>query len=233
LPDRDYALLAPRLHHVEAASHQTLYDPSGDKIGEAYFPCRRSLLSYVVRAADGREVDAILIGSEGAVGQINGPAYSRIVVKLRGPIVRASPADLEAAKRKSPALRDVLARQSDYLLAQALQTTACNAVHSIEQRTAKRILKIVKRIGEPVVPFTHEQLAAIVGARRSYISRVIETLKKEGVVATSRGAILVRDPAGLQARSCRCDQLLDAYFEVRPRRTLTKRRRRSGSGFRA
>ena len=81
------------------------------------------------------------------------------------------------------------------MLAQIFQSTACNAIHSIEQRTAKWIISAMERTdGDDVVPLTHEQLATLLGVGRSYTSRVIQTFKAEGVLETRRGSILVRNP---------------------------------------
>jgi CRP-like cAMP-binding protein len=53
-------------------------------------------------------------------------------------------------------------RYADFLFAQALQSAACNAGHSNEQRAARCILSVRQRTGD-VVPLTHEQLASMLG----------------------------------------------------------------------
>ena len=69
------------------------------------------------------------------------------------------------------------------MLAQIFQSTACNAIHSIEQRTAKWIISAMERTdGDNSVPLTHEQLSTLLGVGRSYTSRVIQTFKAEGVL---------------------------------------------------
>jgi DNA-binding FadR family transcriptional regulator len=94
------------------------------------------------------------------------------------------------------------------------QSTACNAIHSIEQRTAKWIVSAMERTdGDGLVPLTHEQLATLLGVGRSYASRVIQTFKAEGVLETRRGAILVRNREALQARSCLCNEAVKDHFE--------------------
>ena len=215
LSEHDFALLEPHLEYVELPSNQVLYNP-GDDVDVAYFPCGPSLASHIVSIEDGREVEAILIGREGAVGALvcRGylPAYSRAVVKFGGPFVRMSVEKLEAAKLRSPSLRDAFTRYATCLVAQLLQSTACNAVHSIEQRAAKWISSTMERIGGNLVPLTHEQLATMLGVGRSYASRVILALKEEGIVETRRGAILVRNRAALIRRSCRCDASVVAHF---------------------
>ena len=106
------------------------------------------------------------------------PAYTRIAVKFGGPFVRLPIGKLDAAKANSPSMRNIFARYADCMLAQIFQSTACNAIHSIEQRTAKWIISAMERAdGDDVVPLTHEQLATLLGVGRSYTSRVIQTLQ--------------------------------------------------------
>src|SRR6202048_855474 len=144
----DFALIAPHLLQEEAEASNLLYNP-GDNVDTVHFPCGPSLATFVVPNEDGRDVETILVGREGAVGGIVSegflPAYTRICVKFGGPFARINVAKLEAAKLRSPSLRNVFARYADCMLAQIFQSTACNAVHSIEQRTAKWIISAMER----------------------------------------------------------------------------------------
>ncbi len=213
----DFALIAPYLVHEEAGASELLYNP-GDDVEIVHFPCGPSLATYLVSNEDGRDVETILVGREGAVGGIVSegylPAYTRIMVKFGGPFVRLHVGKLDAAKIKSATLRNVFARYADCMLAQIFQSTACNAIHSIEQRTAKWIIAAIERTeGEDVVPLTHEQLATMLGVGRSYTSRVIQTFKAEGVLETRRGSILVRDREALRSRACLCNESVKNHFE--------------------
>ena len=213
----DFALIAPYLVHEEAGASELLYNP-GDDVEIVHFPCGPSLATYLVSNEDGRDVETILVGREGAVGGIVSegylPAYTRIMVKFGGPFVRLHVGKLDAAKIKSATLRNVFARYADCMLAQIFQSTACNAIHSIEQRTAKWIIAAIERTeGEDVVPLTHEQLATMLGVGRSYTSRVIQTFKAEGVLETRRGSILVRDREALRIRACLCNESVKNHFE--------------------
>jgi DNA-binding transcriptional regulator YhcF (GntR family) len=212
----DYALIEPDFEHSIAAQDDLLYNP-GDAVEIVHFPCGPSLVSYLVPNEDGRDVETILVGREGAVGGIVShghlPAYSRIIVRFGGPFVMVSVARLEAAKEKSATLRDLFARYADCLLAQIFQSTACNATHSIEQRTAKWIISTMEHTGEMLVPLTHEQLAAMLGVGRSYASRVLQAFKAEGILETRRGALLVLDRAALDAKSCPCNDSVKTHFE--------------------
>ena len=213
----DFELLEPHLAHEASPAGGLLYNP-GDDVDTVHFPCGPSLVSFMVPNEDGRDVETILIGREGAVGGIVSqgslPAYTRIMVKFGGPFVRLQVRKLEAAKLKSATLRNVFARYADCLLAQIFQATACNAIHSIEQRTAKWIISAMERTnGEDVVPLTHEQLATLLGVGRSYTSRVIQSFKAEGVLETRRGSILVRNRDALRIRACLCNESVKNHFE--------------------
>jgi hypothetical protein len=213
----DFALIAPHLAEVDAIAGDVLYGP-GDNVEIVHFPCGPSLVSYLVANEDGRDVETILIGREGAVGGIVSqgylPAYTRIMVKFTGPFVRLSIGKLDAAKSKSATLSNIFARYADCMLAQIFQSTACNAIHSIEQRTAKWILSAMERTdGDDVVPLTHEQLATLLGVGRSYTSRVIQIFKAEGILETRRGSIVVRNPDTLKNRSCLCNEAVKSHFD--------------------
>jgi len=213
----DYALIAPHLAQDETEAGELLYSP-GDDVQIVHFPCGPALASYLVPSEDGRDVEAILVGREGAVGGIVSqgflPAYTRISVKFGGPFAHMPVSKLEAAKLQSKTLRNVFARYADCMLAQMFQSTACNAIHSIEQRTAKWIISAMERTGDAdTVPLTHEQLATLLGVGRSYTSRIMQSFKAERILETRRGAILVRDFPGLTRRSCHCNEAVKSHFE--------------------
>jgi hypothetical protein len=213
----DYALIAPHLSQSDSAAADLLYSP-GDDVQTVHFPCGPALASYLVPNEDGRDVETILVGREGAVGGIVSqgflPAYTRIVVKFGGPFAHMAIGKLDAAKLQSKTLRNVFARYADCMMAQMFQSTACNAIHSIEQRTAKWIISAMERTDDAdTVPLTHEQLATLLGVGRSYTSRVIQSFKAEAILETRRGAIRVRDVDGLKQRSCLCNEAVKTHFE--------------------
>ena len=217
LRDQDYALIVPHLVEAEQAANELLYNP-GDDVDMVYFPCASTLVSFLVSNEDGRDVETILVGREGAVGGIVShgrlPAYCRIVVKYGGPFVRLPVSVLEAAKAQSSTLRYLFARYADCLLAQMFQSAACNAIHSIEQRAAKWITSAMERTGDHTVPLTQEQLASMLGVGRSYTSRVIQTFKADGILQTRRGSLVVRDLDALKARACRCNESVTSHFDT-------------------
>lgn len=213
----DYALLAPRLQVRERLANDLLYSP-GQNVEHIYFPCGPGLVSYQVTNEDGRDVETVLVGKEGAVGGLvslgNLPAYCRILVKYPGEIAQMPVSVLTEAKVRSRSLERLFARYADCLLAQIFQSTACNAIHSIEQRTAKWILAAMDRTGDHVLPLTHEQLAGMLGVGRSYTSRVIQTFKAERILETRRGALHINDFDALRAKSCLCNESVKSHFDA-------------------
>jgi CRP-like cAMP-binding protein len=213
----DYGLLQPSLEAWEAPAQALLYDP-GDNVETIYFPCGSSVASFLVSSEDGRDVETVLVGREGAVGGIVShghlPAFTRVKVQLAGTFMRLRVTDLEAAKRRSLTLRNFFARYADCLLAQVFQSTACNAIHTIEQRAAKWIIATMERTGQPSILLTQEQLAAMLGVGRSYASRVMQSFRAESILETRRGTIAVRDTAALERRACRCNEAVKTHFET-------------------
>jgi len=216
LADRDYALISAELTAEQYTAGDVLYHP-GDNVEVVHFPCGPSMVSFLIGGEDGRDVETVLIGREGAVGGIVSqgylPAYSRVVVKFGGAFVCLRVADLDAAKEKSPALRHVFARYADCLLAQIFQSTACNAVHSIEQRIAKWMIAAADRTGDDVVPFTHEGLAAMIGAGRSHTTRVLHDFRLKGLVETRRGSVRICNHGALRKLACACNDLVKGHFD--------------------
>jgi hypothetical protein len=213
----DYALIAGQIEPWTGAHNVRLYSP-GENVDCVYFPCGPSLVSFLVVNGSGRDVESLLIGREGAVGGIVSeghlPAYTQMVVQSPGPFVRLKTEDLSAAKEKSRSFQALFARYADCLLAQMFQSNSCNAVHSIEQRTAKWILSAMERTGESHVALTQDKLAAMIGVGRTYASKVINSFRKEKILESRRGVLFVSDVEALKAKSCNCNDLVKAHFET-------------------
>jgi CRP-like cAMP-binding protein len=212
----DAAILDPLLEPWIGRRGEIIYEP-GDTVRWVYFPCASSMISYLVVLQNGMGVEAALVGREGAIGGIVSrgrlPAFARAEVQFPGPFMRMAVADLEDAKQRSATLGNLFARYADCMMAQILQSVACNAAHSIEQRTAKWLLSAVERTGGPDIPLTQDQLAAMLGVGRSYISRVLRTFKQRGIVEIRRGSLAIRSLDSLRAMACECNDRVRDHFE--------------------
>lgn len=216
LPSVDRMLLQPNMRRLSLDAGTVLYEP-GDHVRYVYFPCGPALVSFMVLLADGRGVETALIGREGAVGGIVSqgrlPAYARAMVQYPGDFLRMETSDLEAAKHQSISLRHLFARYADCVVAQIFQSVACNAAHTIEQRAAKWLIAAIDRTGNHEVPLTQEQLAAMLGVGRSYVSRIIQGFKARGILETRRGGIRVRDMDALAGTTCNCNNAVRSHFD--------------------
>lgn len=217
LNEKDKVLLIPHFKEITVERGQVLYEP-GDDVKYAYFPCDQTLVSFLVLLEDGRGIETALVGREGAVGGIvsNGrlPAYCRAAVQFPGKMLRVECIVLEEVKMQSMTVRYLFARYSDCLLSQIFQSVACNATHTIEQRTAKWLVAALERTGDHIIPLEQEQLASMLGVGRSYISRVIKNLKIRGVIEPMRGKLRVHSLDDLKALACGCNDMVNHHFDT-------------------
>jgi CRP-like cAMP-binding protein len=216
LRPEEFDLLRPSLESFDMDRGTVLHEP-GDQVEHAFFPCGGALASYVVVLGSGASVETALIGREGAIGGIvsqgHVPAYSRAVAVIGGEFLRIDLNALEEAKTRSLRVRHLFARYADCLLAQIFQSVACNAAHKIEQRAVRWLVTAMDHTGDHEVPLTQEQLASMLGVGRSYVSRVIQILKQQGVLATRRGGLIVMDAEKLASLSCGCHDAVRRHFE--------------------
>ncbi len=187
----------------------------GDQVKSSLFPMDSTMISMAVELSGGRSVEVASIGREGAVGGIiscgQAPAFTRAKVLVAGPALRVPMHALEDAKRRSSFISNLFCRFSDYLLAQVMQSVACNAFHSIPQRAARWLLHAQDRAGDRI-QLTQEALAGLLGVQRTTVNAVIQTLQSEGLIATGRGVITVIDRAGLKREACECYERLEDHF---------------------
>lgn len=215
LPPEAFALVEPYLERVPLAAGRVLAEP-GDDVTHAHFPCEGTAIALVTVMADGRAAEAALIGCEGAAGVIisagDKPAFARAQVQVPGSALRLEAARLEEAKLASPVVRDIISRYADALLAQVLQSVACNGLHPVEARTCRWLLTMQDRAGSPELPLTQEHLAEQLGVRRTTVTRVMAELQAAGAIRHSRGKVVVVNRSRLERASCECYQAVRDHF---------------------
>ena len=207
-------LLEPYGKIVELKAGQTAM-PRGEQVTSSLFPIGPTLISLEIELSGGRTVEAAMIGLRGAVGGIvscgQAPAFSRAVVLVSGQAFKVPMEALEDAKKRSPFIANLFCRFSDYLLAQVMQSVACNAYHSIPERAARWLLHAQDRTGDRI-ELTQQALADLLGVQRTTVNAVIQSLEQDGVISTGRGVIQVTDRDGLKRRSCECYDRVEDHF---------------------
>ena len=218
LRDNDRNRLVPHMRVFDLQPGDVL-QRAGEAVTETWFPCGAALASYTVSTnANDNAVEVALIGREGAVGGIvsNGslPSYSTATVRNSGKFLRIKTSALEHAKIDSIHLRHWFSRYSDCLLAQVFQTAACNAEHTIIQRSAKWLVAARRRTGSRELEMTQEQLAELLGVGRTFVTRTISKLRAQGYIQTRRGVIAIINETGLSELSCNCTLAIDKHFDA-------------------
>ena len=78
------------------------------------------------------------------------------------------------------------------------------AIERVEQRLARILLRLMKISGEPreegtliTLPLTRQDLADMAGTTVETTIRTLSRMRREGLIGTVRGRLLVRDPARL------------------------------------
>lgn len=207
LPRADRDRLIPTLEVVQLKLKVMLHKP-GDAVPFVYFP-GGGFCSIVAVLEDGSMVEVATIGREGAVGVISALDDSR---SAEGAMVQGAtdrcyrmPADVFRAEMdRRGSFYAVMTRYSNALVGFIMQSTACNAVHTIEKRLARWLLMAHDRMQSNAFPLTQEFVAMMLGATRPTVTVVAGTLQRAGLITYHRGVVTIVDRKRLERASCEC-----------------------------
>jgi CRP-like cAMP-binding protein len=211
----DLDAIRPHLETIDLPQETVLFE-DGDPISRVYFP-HRGIISLVVDLASGDTIETAMIGRDSVVGgasAIDGKVFlNRAVVQVVG-AASVVPADrLCHAAAQSADLRAILIRHEQAILAQAQQSAACNATHTLEARLARWLLRCRDLLDSEDIPLTQELIAQMLGVRRASVTIVASTLQQAGVIAYKRGHIRVQDVEGLKESACECYETLRSHAD--------------------
>ena len=154
-------------------------------------------------------VEVATVGREGMVGTSAvldvTPVHSISMVQGETEICYRMPA--EAFRREMDrrgVFSELVMRYAQALVGFMMQSTACNAVHSVEQRLARWLLMARDRMESEAFPLTQEFVAMMLGASRPSVTVVAGTLQKAGLITYHRGQVKIVDADRLEAASCEC-----------------------------
>jgi CRP-like cAMP-binding protein len=206
LPPHDFSLLAPHLRMIGLERGVMLHDV-GEEIEHVYFP-HTGMVSLVAVMLSGATVETATIGRGGVIGISAGLGarwtFGRAVVQLPGTAARMSGAQFHAAANQSQAIRDLIVRYNDLLLAQVQQSVACNALHALEARLCRWLLQTHDCIDGDTIPLTQEFLGQMLGVRRTTVTIAARLLQSAGLIHYRRGLIHIADRKALEDLSCEC-----------------------------
>jgi CRP-like cAMP-binding protein len=200
LSANDLGLLEPHLQPVTLAVRKSLEQPNR-RIDAVYFP-HSGFASVIAIQSGKRQVEVGLIGREGmsglpiVLGNHRSPHATYMQVAGEGQCIRAG--DLRKAMRESPSLRDSLLKFVPAFGVQATHTAVCNAQSRLDQRLARWLLMAHDRVGNDLLPLTHEFLSIMLGVRRPGVTDALNALQDQGLVKGVRGGITMKDRKGME-----------------------------------
>lgn len=215
LPAEDYGLLSPHLAQVELERGKLLYDP-GDRIDTIFFP-QDGVISLMTLMENGAAIESATVGREGAVGlsATVSPRQSllRVIVQTPTRAMRISTSQLHDAWHKSPRIRELVDRHGEALFGHAVQSVACNALHSVEARFCRWLLTCHDRISTDTIALTQEFLADMLGVQRTTVTAVARALQEKGAIRYRRGVVDIIDRQMLEALTCECYGVIRRTYE--------------------
>ena len=207
MPPEVISRITPFLEAIPLRLKDVLHKP-GEQVDHVYFP-GGGFCSVLTVLEDGDMVEVATIGREGVVGAsavLNGGVDpSLTMVQAASDVCYRMPTDaFEAEMDRRGEFSSVIRRYSQALLGFVMQSTACNAVHSVEQRLARWLLMAQDRVERDEFPLTQEFVAMMLGATRPTVTVVAGALQRADLIAYHRGHVTVVDRAGLERASCEC-----------------------------
>jgi len=118
---------------------------------------------------------------------------------IKDSFTKASLSMRDQFHRGGPVQR-LLLRYTQALMAQMVQTAACNRHHSIDQQLCRWLLLSLDRLPSNELKMTQQLIANMLGLRRPGVTDAAMKLQEAGLIRYSYGNIEVLDRPGLEKR---------------------------------
>ena len=217
LPADEFRRLSPFLKTVPIRVKQVLHK-SGEPLRTVYF-LNGGVASITTMLRDGTTVEAATVGDEGMLGVeafLSADAVAPGQTLIQVPDTNAEVMDVDDFRREMAApcaFRELVGRYTQVVIAQMMQSTACNALHKVPQRAARWLLMTHDRMHEQDFHLSQEFLAVMLGVQRPTVSVVAGTLQKAGLIRYTHGRVTVKNRKGLEAAACECYPIIRAHFD--------------------
>jgi len=215
IPVGEWLRIHKHFELIELIQGHVLAEP-GESFSHVYFP-EDGIVSTVATFETGAVAETATTGPEGmvSVGTVLGGtrALNRKIVQVPGSGYRIELRRFEQLQRDNPAFRQRLLAYIQVFLGQAMQSVACNGIHSIEQRCARWLLMCHDRTERDRFPLTQEFLAEMLGVSRPAVNKVAQILQGSGLIRYSRGVVEIKDRTGLEQAACECYATVRRHFD--------------------
>jgi CRP-like cAMP-binding protein len=216
LPVEDFERLRPHLKTVPIAARQSLYHRN-EPVREVYFP-NGGVVSITSVMQDGSTVEIATVGDEGLLGidAFFGPATITGEVMMQVPDtdaeVMTADAFTQELERRGPFHASVQ-RYFQGFIALIMQSTACIALHPVQQRCCRWLLMTHDRIHRDQFDLSHEFLAMMLGSSRPTVTIVAGMLQRAGLIRYTHGRMTILDRTALEGASCECYETVRRHFD--------------------
>jgi hypothetical protein len=201
LPQNVFAALEPHLKTVNLGFGEVVAE-TDQPVTRVYFP-HHCVISLVVAMEVGDTIETAMVGRDGvanATSALDGKiALHRGVVQIAGDASVIAPDVLRAIANDFEPLRSILIRHEQVLLAQAQQSAACNASHTVESRLCRWLLRLRDLTQLTKLNITQEYLAHMLGVRRTSVTFVAGTLQRAGLIRHRRGTVEILDVEAVES----------------------------------
>jgi CRP-like cAMP-binding protein len=199
-------LIRPCLCELTLAAGQVLCEP-GDHISRVYF-LHEGLVSKLCVFEDGTEIEAALVGREGAVGVTaaigRDTAVTRDVCHLKARASCVEACALREAAHRSERIHHAIDRYTAWKMNYVIRNGACNARHSVEQRLCRWLLTCADVLERRQIDLRQDVFAKMLGVQRSSVNPILQRLQADGLLEIGRGRITLMDRPRLRDRACEC-----------------------------
>ncbi len=190
LPDADYRRILPELKTVPMVLRH-VFHRRGEPIEHVYFP-NGGVCSVTAVMKNGAAVEVCQVADTSAEQMP----------------VRAFRKELE---RRGP-FHDGMSRYAQGAVALMMQSTACMALHGLQERCCRWLLMTHDRVGSDQFELSHEFIAILLGSTRPTVTVVAGILQKAGLIRYKHARITIVDRQALEAASCECYGTIKAEY---------------------
>jgi CRP-like cAMP-binding protein len=188
----------------------------GQAIESVYFPLS-CVCSTVAQVDRGEGVEVATVGNEGIAGLpvflgVEEPASLETFVQVPGMALGMRAQVLRGHLERDRHLVKLLGCYTQALITQISQGSACNRIHSAEQRCARWLLMTHDRVSRDEFELTHEFLAQMLGVRRATVTEIAGALQDAGAIRYARGVMSVVNRGILRQRACECYDFIQSEY---------------------
>ena len=214
------AQFSSHLKVVALGQGELIADRHGN-VRKVYFP-HSGIISCVVEMKGGHAIETAMIGNDGAFGAAQAlddkVSLNKVTMRVPGSASAMDADRLREAAERSKAFRKLLIEYELFMTAQVQQTAACNAVHGVQTRMCRWLLRMHELVGTPM-PLTHEFLSQMIGVRRTSVTGVAADMQRAGMISYTRGRLHVVDIELVRMNACEChDDVRSQYDRIMGRK---------------